>query len=299
MGPQKDWPSPDGTVCDFWLGPTGDHVYHFHKPYPDANVFAGVPPHVKAADVDPGRVFLAFVAENPEWHPLVYSSVKAGFDASTPIHFLNAAPEGFTPPHPLPSPEGIPQLNWIRSFPPDTKRVSDVSIDIDFGVRFLMKCALGFGTALLGDAYVHSSYASDLRSAMWQRDISARERFQIRGKPFFGGGQNELGPILGFQKCHTVSFHPTDSALMLSLILYNSHKAVIEVSNDRNIWGHHVPPDGVVWSIFPPTGSFVGPIGLRDYIASNQVGSKSQVRIRMDSMLAVGEDLPSRNGTAS
>src|SRR4051812_6599767 len=32
LGRLPDWPSPDGSVADLWLGPAGELCYHFHQP---------------------------------------------------------------------------------------------------------------------------------------------------------------------------------------------------------------------------------------------------------------------------
>lgn len=34
MGPYQKITFED-RLCEFWLGPTGDRIYHFHRPYPE------------------------------------------------------------------------------------------------------------------------------------------------------------------------------------------------------------------------------------------------------------------------
>ena len=34
MGPLPDLNEGSG-ICEFWIGPTGDSIYHFHDPYPE------------------------------------------------------------------------------------------------------------------------------------------------------------------------------------------------------------------------------------------------------------------------
>ena len=83
MGRLEDyWPSPDGTVCDFWIGPTGDHVYHFHQGVPR---FRGVcwqtTTHTSRGLRSQSSVSEVHVASNPAWPPLVYASVAGEFPA--------------------------------------------------------------------------------------------------------------------------------------------------------------------------------------------------------------------------
>lgn len=117
FGSLQDWSPQAGVHCDFWLGPTGDHIFHFHRPYEDRSaIFAGVPPHLRSSDVDPGNVFVRVVGTNHEWHPIIWRSVRAAFEPSA-IHLLNAAPPGHTAPHPPPVGVGVQQYQWIRARP--------------------------------------------------------------------------------------------------------------------------------------------------------------------------------------
>ena len=62
-------------ICELWLGPTGDLVYHFHEPYPkepDWSIAIGPPPGKrKPANVDHGFVFFFLRSNNPTWLPTI------------------------------------------------------------------------------------------------------------------------------------------------------------------------------------------------------------------------------------
>jgi hypothetical protein len=64
MGKFKGWKDNE-TVCDAWIGPTGDPIYHFHRAYREPT-WVGRPP-TSVDKYDPGVVFFAIVGTNPEW----------------------------------------------------------------------------------------------------------------------------------------------------------------------------------------------------------------------------------------
>lgn len=90
----------DTRICEFWLGPTGDTIYHFHEPYPeepDVGPMVGPPTFARPDDVDPGFVFLFVRASNPVWHQTICMSVIDHFRGSA-LYLGNGAPvEPFLP----------------------------------------------------------------------------------------------------------------------------------------------------------------------------------------------------------
>jgi len=81
----KDLRAPDGRQCDGWLGPTGDPIYHFHRPYPAEpyqSPTVGRPRHLHLDKVDPGYVFLFLRAKNPAWHATIFNSVADEFEGA-------------------------------------------------------------------------------------------------------------------------------------------------------------------------------------------------------------------------
>ena len=78
----------DDKICELWLGPTGDSIFHFHKEYPnepDIPPMVGVPGHLKARqiNIDPGFAFLFIVATNDIWHPTIIKSFLSNFSKAT------------------------------------------------------------------------------------------------------------------------------------------------------------------------------------------------------------------------
>jgi hypothetical protein len=62
----------DGNrIYDFWLGPNGDSIYHFHEPYPqEDHIGFSVGPSAYSYNMklDDGFVFTFLVSNNPNWY---------------------------------------------------------------------------------------------------------------------------------------------------------------------------------------------------------------------------------------
>lgn len=286
MGQRTDWDvTGSGVICDFWLGPTGDHVHHFHNPYPEGDVFAGRPPHLDPKTVDAGTVFISVVGTNPLWHPIVHRGVVLCFGEHTPIHFVNAGPEGAVPPYPpVTNDVAQKQFEWILGRPMDKMVEANMTIDVDWGVRFLVKFALGLGTVVLGDSFVVSDYARLLRTALWERDHVARGKLAIRGTPFLGGAEI---PEMCVPQCHTIFLMPTGDTLAAFLSLYGRHQAIIQVSDKKALWEGKLKEGGMGWVVAPAFRRFAGPGRGFDIMDDT-----SKLRTAIAEILKQGQPLP-------
>jgi hypothetical protein len=265
FGPSTEWSGTD-PVCDFWLGPAGDSIFHFHRPYPSRPSLVGRPPHVPAEQLDPGQVYVALVASNPEWHPIIERSLRGCFGTAASIHYLNAAPHGRTPPWPTVSEEFKYQLEWIRQLPADQMRGASVVIDASFGDRFLVKLALGIGSLKLQPAFQTSEDAHLLRRAMWEREPTIRNAMPLEGQGFLRG-DGELSKVVGWNGCHTVLLKRVGGETVLSATFYGSYEARLVVTTDpAHSEGRLEQDGGSVWVIAPGLRRCVGPISLGAFV---------------------------------
>ncbi|SHE31194.1 HNH endonuclease [Desulforamulus putei DSM 12395] len=72
-------------ICELWLGPTGDTIYHFHEPYPeepDVPPMVGIPTYARTDQIDHGFAFLFVRSNNPVWHPTILHSFNEQFKQS-------------------------------------------------------------------------------------------------------------------------------------------------------------------------------------------------------------------------
>ncbi|WP_437597727.1 HNH endonuclease [Sorangium sp. So ce590] len=291
IGTRSDWNQADGTICEFWLGPTGDHIYHFHEPYTDADVFAGRPPHIPATKVDPGTVFVAFVGTNPVWPPIVYRGARETFDEVTPIHLVNAAPHRDSVPYPaLTTSRQQAQYNWIKSRPEGVMVPAQLAMDVDWGERFLIKFGIGLGATLLGGNFVTSQHSGVLRKALWERKPESRAQLGIRGSAFLARDEMQM-PMFAIPQCHTIVVMPVQGRLMALLNLYGRHEGMIQISDDQQLWECLIPEEGRTWTIAPAFRRFVGPVSIIDFM-NNGEPETSPLRKQIDAILDSGVPLP-------
>jgi HNH endonuclease len=290
MGSLNDWKDEGNTQCDFWLGPTGDHIFHFHQAYDELGMFAGRPPHLREAQIDPGNVFVRLVGSNPEWHPIVIRSTRAAFEPATALYLVNAAPPGHRAPYPCPEGVAKHQYDWMMSRPEPNQVDCTVTLDMNVPTRFLIKCALGLGTCFLGDTFPPSDRARLLREALWQRDPERRDQLNLAGSSFFSGNGG-LTEFIGWKSCHTFVLLERAGDFGLLVVLYGQYEAGIKIGSAEDPWVAAIAKTGQVWVIAPGFGRFAGPMTLPEYMSARiepGVGVLSQ----LEDVLSRGAPLP-------
>jgi hypothetical protein len=269
MGQSTEWPE-QLEVCDFWLGPTGDHIYHFHEPYPSEPVMVGQPLGIPEESLDPGCVMVLIVASNPFWHSIIAKSIKDEFEKSS-IHYLNAAPEGLVAPYPPIAISHTRHLEWVNSFKPDGMRHVKFTTDITCTDRFMMKVALGLGSLALAPDFIKSVEAEVLRKSLWTTDPKQRESLMIRGSSMFQQKPKYLTQILNWNDCHLIMLIPAKDTLFLMANFFGQHLNQIEVSRSPAHWEERIEQDGIAWIIAPGLRRFAGPITMPQF-ASQKSG---------------------------
>jgi hypothetical protein len=270
----------EDTVCDYWQGPAGDHVLHFHMRYQDSIVRpdVGPPIGVKPKDIDPGFILIFLCATHPKWARCVIRSVTEQIDDAV-IYVVNGGPRPDGPrfgeiPNTLkPLIEQVFKLLLARK-----PLTVDVAFRPDSGDRFLAKLALGFGSLLLDDSFRTSADAMKLRNFVWAKTAKEREPIGLNGTTFFENSmQPRPGPgmsdLLGWQPGHVVLLQAYgQEALGLSVIFYGTQNATVMVTTNHAHWrGRLVGTDTVQSSLFliaPGFRTFVGPVPLSKYVAA-------------------------------
>jgi hypothetical protein len=274
MGPLGDWKETDLT-CDVWLGPTGDHVYHFHKPYDASPAIIGRPPHLRQREMDKGVVLTLLVGTNPVWHPTIFRSIRNAFADDTPIYYLNVGKDGIGPPYPSIQDQEHQRLaDWVLALPADRNRTFTPPIDPDCGDRFLMKAGLGLGAKLFGDRYVESEDARILRTALWEPDRSKWDPRTL-GTAFFQQADPRFVDGLNWEGCHAIVLVGLGQHLGLTVNFYGRHNASVAVSSDPTIWSTVVGREGLMWIVAPGLRTFAGPMTIGDY-----VGERHNLKLR-------------------
>ena len=254
-------------ICELWLGPSGDQIYHFHTPYPDEPNnprTIGPPPNIKAEQIDPGFVFLFVRATNPIWHPTIVLSTKSQFKEAT--LYLGNGPK---PDNDLfdEIPTKLYTLHSELKNLRDQNHRASTSLAIDYGDRFLSKIALGFGALFLDKSFQESESANKLRQYMWTKRREDRRNSGIHGSSFFSEQVEPLKQMLKWPSGHVIHMMSTGDKLGLYISIFESQAATIEISSDFKHWENTFDDDGMLFVISPSLQRYVGPIGFLDFVA--------------------------------
>lgn len=283
----------DDNICELWLGPTGDSIYHFHKPYPeetDVPQMVGVPTYVNKKIIDNGFAFIFVRSNNPNWHKTILYSFVEQFKNS--ILYLGNCP--------------TPKGGRFSDIPSEFKNLHDklksmsgkkhsisMNIAIDYGDRFLAKVALGVGALFLNKTFITSKDADLLRNAMWTKNSQIRSNIQIRGSGCINELNDNLKKILNWQGGHTIAIINDGKNLNLYLSFYETQCAVISLTSEPEHWEGRNIGDGIIFVISPGLQRFVGPKNIATYIAHKiEPDLKDHELLKLEKLTMQYKELP-------
>jgi len=261
----------DDRICDLWVGPTGDSIYHFHRPYPaepDSGFVVGRPPHAFRSEIDPGFVFLFVRSTNRIWWPCIFLSVVSQFRKKKviePKFYLGNGPAferiGFSK-----IPEQLSELHQRLKGMYGKEHDAIFQIDKHQGERFLAKIALGLGSLVLNDSFWASQSAKLLREYLWQKDWRKREQMGLRRTGWIGG-ERRLSDFLKWPSGHILTLLVRNQMLFLNAHFYEMQAAIIVVSEEPKHWECKIADDdGIIYVISPGLRTFIGPRKLATLI---------------------------------
>ncbi len=269
----------NNLICDFWQGPTGDNIYHFHTQYPEREIgepYTGTPLYLQASDIDPGFAFLFITASNPVWHRCIISSFVEHFKGTVLYLGNGPAPPGgrFSK-----IPQQLETLHQQINAMSGQKHDVNFAVGTDFGHRFLGKLALGMGAKLLSPDFQQSNDATILRNFMWEKDPNARAKILITGATFFEEKLKNITDLIGWTAGHILLFIPIDGKLLLCPILYGVQTAIIAITTNEEFWKHHIDEEGTIYIVTPRLFHVVGPISVVEYLEVKFNGSKEPKKL--------------------
>lgn len=282
-------------ICEFYLGPTGDLIYHFHIPYPeeiDSPTMIGVPPHLRNKEIDNGFAFLFIRSNNPKWIPAIIYSFVDNFK-KTKLYLGN----GPTPNVDRANFSDIPNdlrelLNLIRSLN-GKEHKNSFRVDIDTGNRFIAKLALGLGCIYLKDEYKVSPDAELLRKVMWTKDHNERKKIPVHGTGLLGGGESmkNINELLKWEGGHVIYLMQVGDTLALYTNFYGQNGSIIQVTENRNHWDG-ILNRGIIYVVIPERQKCVGPILLEEFVGHKYSDFKNQKLTELENDLANIGPLP-------
>ncbi|ANE51085.1 HNH endonuclease [Flavisolibacter tropicus] len=284
----------EGKICENYLGPTGDLIYHFHAPYSndlDTPVMVGVPPHIRKANVDYGFAFIFLRSNNPAWLPTVIYSFASAFKKS-PLYLGNG---------PTPDIDGI----GFKDIPDELidlharlwemqgkQHAMTFTIDVDLGNRFLAKLALGLGCIFLHDSFKTSEDASLLRKFMWTKDREERDKIPIHGSGFIGGdGFENIDSFLKWEGGHVINLLIADNKLLLYSNFYGARGSLIQVTQNKTHWQGKID-ESKMFIIMPEMQRCIGPIHMAHLLAHRTSDYRNEDIASLEAEIASLPSLP-------
>ncbi|MGG1660886.1 HNH endonuclease [Brevibacillus sp. NRS-1366] len=260
--------SYQNKICEFWMGPTGDTIYHFHEPYPeepDVGPMVGIPTHARRNQIDHGFAFLFGRSNNPKWHPAIVYSFVENFKHSTLFLGNGPTPKGgrFSD---IPA-EHQDLHQQLRQLGGKNHEIS-MGLNMGYGDRFLAKVALGLGSILLSEDFISSDSAILLRKFLWTKGYQERENIPLHGAGFFDHQlEQNTKEFLNWSGGHSLVIMKSGESINLYASFYERQIAVIRISSEPEHWKGRIGDVGLIYVITPGLQKFAGPIPLSSYIA--------------------------------
>lgn len=297
-GISEDFPCGSEEVCERWIGPSGDHIYHVHGRDDERwDTFAGG--DIIRRNRDPGRAYIAFTSENPFWVHSSILSFMARFKGATHrslTTFAELTPElGLLNPFQEPiSDVERAEVEFILTRP--KWKAAKVPIRIDFAERFMCKLALGLTYKIIGSGVMETPYVSELRRGLWTKDFQERQTLRIRGKNFWDQPDDPRAlDILHWPSAWMISLNAFPVGLAVTVVTPSRHHLGILATEGHEGWPPEVGPaygHGQVYLVVPQRQTVVGPLPMIEYSSFKAGIGRSDALERLKTMEVDINDLP-------
>ena len=266
MGVLENMELTEKKVCDFWMGPHGGLVYHIRKKA-DARwdcMIGGNPIENKKFR---GTVYIYAQNNDTYWLSVLLLSCLEQFKGAKFISGnigLPSAPEGEKPFFEDTDATEKLILEQLSNLQGKYHKCR-IAIADGFDQRFLAKLALGLGINFFGNPFLTGPYSSNLRNAMWEKDLTKRQEYGVKFYKYFND-EKKLKGIFSIEGAHTILLYPIKDELFLIIFVYGTKMIMIPICPDKTIWSSFTE-NGSIFVGAPQIQFFIGPIELVDFIA--------------------------------
>jgi hypothetical protein len=295
VGPDRAGRFGDDEVCEIWVGPFGEHVYHVRqKDDPRYDNYVGGNPINRRSD--PGRAYLFLTDRNEKKISLTIRSFErqfkkasryaGNFDLQGDEHvrrrkFVAALPPELAQEHAMLHRDAMAGREWSTR----------VGFQVGFEERFLAKVARGLGYQLMGEAYLATPYAKRVRRAMWEQDPMVRNGL-FRSLPFSSPRLKLVKDHLGFSGAYCLLLWALADDFVLALALPDGSIASVVISDEPKLWSDNALEmyrDGVMYIVTPQLQSCLGPLAFPEFLAHKlgslrhaSISALEELRVRWD-----------------
>jgi HNH endonuclease len=299
LGFEKDFPTDSSEVCERWIGPAGEHIYHIHAK-DDARwdtIAGGDFIRRKSSD---GRAYIVMTSQSQYWIHTGLLSFSEWFPYAKKrcvthiIGSLSGIDILTREEQPLTERENI-EIAYISGRVEGHQVLANFPIKVDFADRFLAKVALGLTGTLLGERALKSPYADDLRRALWSRTSAERENLSLKGAGYWTEKNQLFSDFLGNSGAWTIALHVFPEGLSYTALSPSGKALTMGISDDATLWPPKIGPafrEGVVYIAIPERQKWWGPIPLPNVIAHKLGHHREEALVELEDLRTLGKSLP-------
>jgi HNH endonuclease len=276
LGIDEEFPAPQGELCERWIGPAGEQIYHVHQADDDKWFGYAGGDFFRRKREDVGRAYIGLTASHPYWLVTGIGSFIAYLEPAR--LFLVTVCEGlpyqlvgrFTPESMATSTEAA-ELDWIRNRPTGGNRPFRMPLDLRFADRFLAKLALGLGYNIIGSGYSATAYADQLRKLLWIRDPSDVSEIEVLGTDYWQADQfDSVSKTIGLTGAWTILLRALREGLLVSVCTPGGRTVNMGICNDASLLSRPTIERcymGELYFAVPQRKAFIGPVSLAQYLS--------------------------------
>lgn len=295
MGVCKEY-NYENYICDLYLGPAGDQIFHFHPPFDSRKKMiapvVGIPPHERNDISDKGFAFLFVASNNPFWHPIILNSYLKTLEGAK-LYLGNVEPMTY---------KGYSFDNFSVDYQDIFDKISssinnekktNFSLELNPGDRFLAKICLGMGALILDESFIESVDSKILRDYLWEKDHLKRAEISFRGSGFMGNqkGLDYFIELTRINDCHLIGLIDVGPMCGLYVDLFGKQNAMAQISADRKHWESKIN-NGIFYYLIPFQKKCLGPYTFGRLISHKISDRKINELIELESIVNTQIDRP-------
>ncbi len=261
-------PRPD-DVCEYWKGPRGEAIYHFrNKSDPYFDVLAGGNPVQRRKN--PGRVYMSLSNPNLFWVVSALKSLRSQFGRMKLFSLTRIDDPRLSRIFQEDDPQCALERRFIAQTNLDNSHRVQMTINLDWGQRYLCKLALSFGFQLFGHKFLGLPGTSQLRAAIAEKDAQKRAQLRVFGLSMLGSSKAPYAQAVSFDGAFVLLFWRSGRIAGLSVITPTGKEGSVRITDaaDR-LQSPMLDRYGgsFVVLLVPSLKRHWGPFSLVDYIA--------------------------------
>lgn len=302
LGFERDFPLRESEVCERWIGPAGEHIYHIHE-RDDARweTFAGGD-IIRRKTSDGGRAYILMTSQSQYWAATGLLSLSAWFPYAKKRCLTRLEGDSDISGIGILTIDEVPisadekrEIAYICARPEGHQVHIQMPIQIDFADRFMAKVALGLADTILGNQAALSPYSDDLRTALWEKTAEGRKGLSLRGTGFWTEPNERFAQFAGCSGAWTILLNANPDTFSYTAISPSGKILTMAISDDPRLWPENIGDVygiGVIYIAIPERNRWFGPIPLPDFISHNLGSTIDPALAEIELLRTTAQSLP-------